>query len=386
MGKSKSRGILQSNTEENKLGRSRETFPEPRSFKNLTKKMFEVKDGKSKTVDSERSENPDKQLGEILRLINAHPRANELISSFGQKYISEAAKQFSPGTALKKFIACLDTFDELKAIDDRMDKVIFEKIIESDLFMLSGQCPKTGRDILWIREGLHRKGCWSVKHNSPKFWAIVRSQLFGFQAAHAMTHETPFHVPNFHFDVAEQGPLDFNLRMSKAIFRLTNLLFPLNPARLAYFGAGQAQNVLISLRKKVVPSSSSWDILCVTSTDQADVYPFVKCPNSIPAYMIELDDGDEDLEENEDGESSGGDPAREKKVTGTQFEKSINGITWMYKQISRDGYHLSAADVYNPQQWDEESETVHTNEKYGSSRSEQRALQAFEKDNDEDEW
>lgn len=180
MGKSKSRNTLQKNMEENKLGPSQEKSPEPQCFKNLAKKMFEIKDGKSKTVESERFENLDKRLGQLLKLFHARPRGIELISSFGQKYISEAARPFSPGTALKKFIACLDTFDELKVIGDRMDKALFEKLVESDLFMLSGQRPKTGRDLPWIREGIHQEECWSVKHNSPKFWAIIRSQLFGF--------------------------------------------------------------------------------------------------------------------------------------------------------------------------------------------------------------
>lgn len=283
---------------------------------------------------------------ELQSLLQVHPANEELSASFSPKYLRSILEIHKPAHALKRLTICLKYHEKLKAIDDALDKECFEKLVESDFYMLSGATAKEGRPILWIREGPHQKRSWAIKHNSPQYWAFIRAQIFGFQASAAAVSDGPFPVASFFFDVAEQGTLDFNVRMADTSFRYLHHLFPIDPVCGKVFGSGLAQCVLTKVYRKIIPRSSElgWEYL---SSKELDVIlPLVRDRNSIPTYIFD------NVKIERDGRFVD---------QGTPYNKEKNGLTWMYKRISREGYHLTAADVFNARQYfpsdDEDSST-----------------------------
>lgn len=268
----------------------------------------------------------------LQNLLKAHPARKELSASFSPKYLRSILEKETPTNALKRLVLCLDYHEKLKAMDDALDKEFFELLVESDFYMLSGKTAKEGRPILWIREGLHQKRSWAIKRNSPQFWAFIRAQIFGFQACAAAVSDGPFPVASYFFDVAEQSPLDFNVQMAETAFRYLYHLFPVDPVCSNFFGAGLAQVVLTNVYRKTASETVVLGLECFPSKEVDVILPLVRDRNSIPTYIFD------DVKIERDGHFVD---------QGTPYNKKRNGLTWMYKRISREGYHLTAADVFN---------------------------------------
>lgn len=231
---------------------------------------------------------------------------------------------------------------------------------------------ESGRPILWIREGFHQKRSWAIRDESPEFWAVLRAQIFGFQAAMVEMNSSPFPVASFHFDVAEQGPLDFNINLSTALIRYLNSIFPVSLGHGVLFGSGQAQRILRKLYRKVAPTSTTVKWIHIPSKEPEATHKFVKNLSCIPSYIM-----DDDFDENDDNES---------KIRGTPYNKKKNGITWIYKRLTREGYHVTAADVFNPQPYDNEIDLSDSPSEEDSVQRPENAIKTFDESDEDDEW
>lgn len=121
----------------------------------------------------------DVLMDELESLMTSHERHEELFLSFRRVYLEELSRHSnSPQDALDKLVRCLEYFEKLKEIEEKMDKDEFDLLVESNFFTVSGT-NKFGQKILWIRSGHGDKGIWNLEYESPKFWARLRAMLFG---------------------------------------------------------------------------------------------------------------------------------------------------------------------------------------------------------------
>lgn len=79
-------------------------------------------------------------MAELCCLISAHPQSQKIMDSFGLKYLNAVVENHAPQAALDTLLCSLEYFEKLKEVDEKMDKDLFEKLVESGGYKRSVLC------------------------------------------------------------------------------------------------------------------------------------------------------------------------------------------------------------------------------------------------------
>lgn len=216
--------------------------------------------------------------------------------------------------------------------------------------------------------------------------AYLRAIIFSFQAAQAGNLILDLCVTGcLYYDVADLTNLDFNLRLTSTYFKYCVALFPVPVSNGVSFGVGYSAKVAVNLLNTMFPKYKRWT--CVSSVEPEAIYPFVEDVNSIPSYILQ--DGDEEDEEDEEGES---DEEGGEKMTGTPYDEhdALQSMTWCYLRIYKEGKHLKASDVFNPkictkEEYHAQWSSTAVDEPLGEAEIASSNLSAISEDDDEEE-
>lgn len=99
-----------------------------RTKKNKTRKASDRGQSSSKCMSAERK---ILFMAELCCLISAHPQSEKIMDSFGLKYLYAVVEIHAPQAALDTLVCSLEHFEKLKKVDEKMDKDLFEKLVES---------------------------------------------------------------------------------------------------------------------------------------------------------------------------------------------------------------------------------------------------------------